>query len=695
MKVEQLLRDIENRDLVLPEFQREFVWKEQDIKTFIQSVYKGYPTGSLLIWKTLNPPKIRGDKKVSEGVYTRVLLDGQQRLTTLYLFLKQNSPPYYPIMKNKFNLYFNVETQEFRYYQKTMMDGKKEWISLIDFFKQDSAANFIKNNSEKEYYFGFLDELTKLEDIKKYDYFVDEDKLGKLTEIREVVRIFNLVNKQGRTLQEEDLALAHVCVFWPEIKEIFREELDLLEKSGFEFNFNFLILCLNCVATGHAKFDSFYNIPEEKIKESWVKVKKSLEYLVNILHDKTYISSTHSYELKSDALLVAMIVYLAKNDYEFKDEKTLNYFLYWFFNAMMWGRYTRRGKSSPLEQDVVTITRENSPESLIHNFEREVPYFEVKPNNIKGAGVTSPFFNMMFIISKNKGAIDWFNGNLLHTKLIGSSYRLHKHHIFPRDVLKKHGYYKEIEKKKMVNEIANRAFLTERANIQIRNSEPVEYLPEVMDRYSKALKKQLVTDKEDLWKIENFEDFLRDRRKKIADEINKFMKKLIESDIPKMDIHELIKQDESYNLEFKSTFSWNIEEKKPDKKMKFSVLKTIIGFMNANGGTLLIGVTDDHDILGLEKDFESNWKGNKDGFLLDFRGFIEKQIGMNNYNRYITHEFIEVNGKEILNVQIEKSLDPIFIRDNGKKIMYIRLDNKTEPIDDPEEINRYIDDNWK
>ena len=695
MDVEQLLRDIKNRDLVLPEFQREFVWKEQDIKTFIQSVYKGYPTGSLLIWKTLNPPKIRGETKPSEGIYTRVLLDGQQRLTTLYLFIKGESPPYYPDMKNKFNLYFNVETEEFRYYQKTMMDCKKEWISLIEFFKEKSAATFIKNNHEKDYYFGFLDELTRLEGIKRYTYFVDEEKLGKLTEIKEVVKIFNLVNKQGRTLQEEDLALAHVCVFWPEIKERFREELGLLEKSGFKFDFNFLILCLNCVATGHAKFDSFYNVSEENIRDAWLKVKRSLEYLVNILHDKTYISSTKSYELKSDALLVAIIVYLSNNNYEFKDEKTLNNFLYWFFNAMMWGRYTRRGKSSPLEQDVVTITRKNSPESLIHNFEREVPYFEVKINNIKGAGVTSPFFNMMFIISKHKGAIDWFNGNLLHSKLIGSSYRLHKHHIFPRDVLKKHGYYKEIEKKKMVNEIANRAFLTERANIQIRNSKPEEYLPNVLERYPTAFKGQLVTKKEDLWKIENFEDFLRDRRKKIADEINKFMKNLVESEMPKMDIREIIQQEESYNLEFKSTFSWNLKENKLDKDMKFAVLKTIVGFMNANGGTLLIGVSDDHKVVGLENDYNSNWKGNKDGFLLDFRGFIEKQIGMNNYNRYITLDFIDVDGKEVLSVQIEKSLDPIFIRTNGKKIMHIRLDNKTEPIDDPEEINKYIDDNWK
>lgn len=695
MEVETLLRDIENKDLVLPEFQREFVWKEQDVKTFIQSLYKGYPTGSLLIWKTLNPPKIRGDKKISEGVYTRVLLDGQQRLTTLYLFIKGRSPPYYQDMKKQFNLYFNIETEEFRYFQKTLMENKREWLSLLKFFKEESAASFIDNTTEKEYYLKFLTRLVKLESIKKYDYFVDEEKLGKLTEIREVVRIFNLVNKQGRTLLEEDLALAHVCVFWPEIKEVFRKELDLLEKSGFEFDFNFLILCLNCVATGHAKFDSFYNVSDEKIRESWIKVKRSLEYLINILHDKAYVSSTKTYELKSDALLVAMIVYLSNNDFEFKNEKTLNQFLYWFYNAMMWGRYTRRGKSSPLEQDVVTITRENTPESLIHNFEREVPYFEVKPENIKGVPVTSPFFNMMFTIAKAENAVDWFNGQSLHSKLIGSPYRLHKHHIFPRDVLKKHGYYKEIEKKKMVNEIANRAFLTERANTQIRSSLPETYLPKVMEKYPKALKSQLVSEKEDLWRIDNFEVFLRDRRKRICDEINKFMKTLVDDSIPKLDIHELIKQDESYNLEFKSTFAWNLKEKKIDSEMKHSVLKTIVGFMNANGGTLLVGVSDDHNIVGLEHDYTSNWKGNKDGFLLDFRGFIEKQIGMTNYNRYVTLDFIQVENKEILIVRIEKSLDPIFVKSNGKKIMFIRLDNKTEPIDDPEEINKYIEDNWK
>lgn len=695
MKVETLLQDIENKDLVLPEFQRDFVWKEKTVKKFMQSLYKNYPTGSLLIWKTLNPPKLRVEQKQSDNIYTRVLLDGQQRLTTLYLFIKGKTPPYYQNMIKQFNLYFNVETEGFRYYQKILMQGKREWISIIDFFKNESAAVFINSSDGKDYYFKYLDQLTKLESIKRYEYFVDEEKLGKMSDIKEIVRIFNLVNKEGRTLQEEDLALAYVCSFWPEIKDLFRKEISSYKQKGFKFDFNFLILCLNSVASGHAKFGGLDNVSKEEIKEAWDQVKNALIYLLNLLHDKFHIDSSADYELKSEALLVPLVSYLAHNNCEFKNERELKKFMYWVYNAMIWGRYTRRGKSSPLEQDVVTITRENTPESLIHNLEREVRYFDVKAENLVGASVRSPFFSMAFIVSKYRGAVDWFTGNKLHTQMLGTSYRLNKHHIFPSAVLKKYGYYRDRNKKKLVNELANRAFLTERANKKIRNSEPKDYLKKVIAKYPKALEQQFVSEKEELWKIDNFEDFLRDRRQRIAKEINNFMKDLIEGSIPKLDINDLIKQEESYNLEFKSTFSWNIKDNKVDKELKFSVLKTVVGFMNSNGGTLVIGVDDDHGVIGMDLDYKSNWKGNKDGFLMDIGNSLEAPIGVTNYNKYISVDFAQINGKEICIVKVEKSLDPIFIKKDNKKLLYVRLDNKTEPMDDPEEINYYIDDNWK
>ena len=451
---------------------------------------------------------------------------------------------------------------------------------------------------------------------------------------------------------------------------------------------------MNASATGHAKFEGFYNITEDKIKESWESVKKALLYLLNHIRDKAYIDSNAPYELKSEALLVPLVVYLANNNCEFNNELELNKFLYWFYNALMWGRYTRRGMSSPLEQDVVTITREKTPESLIHNFEREVRYFDVKPENLEGASVTSPFFNMAFIVAKSKGAVDWFTGNNLHTKLVGQSYRLHKHHIFPKDFLRKKGIYTK-DKRKIVNELANRAFLTERANLKIRNTEPIVYLKKVVEKYPKALDQQFVSSKEELWKADNFNDFIKDRRRKIANEINKFMKSLVDEEMHKIDINELIQQEESYNLEFKSTFSWDMKENKTNKDLKFAVIKSIVGFMNANGGTLVIGVSDVHEVIGMDLDYKSNWKGNKDGFSMDFRNSLEEAITLINYNKYIDLGFASIDGKEICIVKVEKGLEPIFLKKEGKKFLYIRLDNKTEPLDDPEEVNKYIEDNWK
>lgn len=695
MKIETLLKDIKNKDLVLPEFQRDFVWKENDVKKYIQSIYKKYPTGSLLIWKTLNPPKTRGEQKLSEGVYTRVLLDGQQRLTTLYLFVKGKTPPYYNNMVKKYNLYFNVENEQIRYYQKTLMDNKQEWISIIDFFKQESAANYVIKNQNKDYYLKYLDTLNKLDNIRKYDYFVDEEKLTNLENIKEVVKIFNLVNKQGRTLSEEDLALAYTCSFWPEIKDLFREELSLYNKKSYFFNFNFLITCLNSIATGHAKFDSYYKASEEIIKESWTKLKEALRYLLNTLNDKAYINSSNPYELKSDALLVPIVVYLANNKYEFKDEIELNKFLYWLYNSMMWGRYTRRGKSGPLEQDVVTITREKNPESLIDNLSREVRFFKVLPRNLEKAPITSPFFNMSFIVAKSKGAIDWFNGSKLHSRLIGNSYYLEKHHIFPRNLLEKRGYYQTYEKQKMVNEIANRVFLTAKANKEISNSEPVQYLKKVKEKYPKALKQQFVPENEEFWKLDEFELFLKKRRRNMASEINKFMENLIDNKTIKIRIEDLIKKDEDTNLEFKSTFIWNTKENKIDKDLRFNVLKTVVGFMNSNGGTLIIGVDDNHQVVGMDFDFKSNSKGNKDGFILNFREYLESYIGINNYNRYIDLSFESINNKEVCVIKVEKSEYCIYLKKNSKKVLYVRLGNRTKPLDDPEEIIDYIEEDKK
>lgn len=79
--VDELITDVDKGGLKLPEFQRGYVWTRDQVRTYVQSLYRGHPTGHLLIWHAYGPVKVRGDGVEHEGK-TQLLLDGQQRLTT-------------------------------------------------------------------------------------------------------------------------------------------------------------------------------------------------------------------------------------------------------------------------------------------------------------------------------------------------------------------------------------------------------------------------------------------------------------------------------------------------------------------------------------------------------------------------------------------------------------------------------------
>jgi uncharacterized protein with ParB-like and HNH nuclease domain len=112
MKISELIDGIRKRDVVLPEFQREYVWTREQAKQLMVSLVKGYPVGSLLFWKTDEPPELKNLEAAPEKLGTlQVTLDGQQRLTTLYLFITGEIPPYYTerdIQTDPRNLYYVV-----------------------------------------------------------------------------------------------------------------------------------------------------------------------------------------------------------------------------------------------------------------------------------------------------------------------------------------------------------------------------------------------------------------------------------------------------------------------------------------------------------------------------------------------------------------------------------------------------------
>lgn len=157
--IQYLLKAIEDEEYKLPEFQRGYVWTSRQVKEYLNSLYRGYPTGSFLIWKTPKVQKTRGGNKNTDNKFYNLILDGQQRLTSLYALFKGVPPSFYEGEKLYFNLYFNLDTEEFVYYMEKRMKGKMEWVPVTEFFKHDSAGEFIEKTlslEAKEYYINNL-----------------------------------------------------------------------------------------------------------------------------------------------------------------------------------------------------------------------------------------------------------------------------------------------------------------------------------------------------------------------------------------------------------------------------------------------------------------------------------------------------------------------------------------------------------
>ena len=149
---------------------------------------------------------------------------------------------------------------------------------------------------------------------------------------------------------------------------------------------------------------------------------------------------------------------------------------------------------------------------------------------------------------------------------------------------------------------------------------------------------------------------------------NKF-KKI--SDAP--EILDSIKKGENEKLEFKSTLRVNLFTNELDKKIEHSVLKTINAFLNSNGGTLLVGVSDKGEITGIEKDrFE-----NIDRFQLHLVNLIKEKLGKTNLN-LIEIEEIKIKDKIIVKIEVEKSKKEVFLKteDKGEEF-YIRMGPST------------------
>ncbi|WP_440947927.1 AlbA family DNA-binding domain-containing protein [Methanosarcina sp. T3] len=141
-------------------------------------------------------------------------------------------------------------------------------------------------------------------------------------------------------------------------------------------------------------------------------------------------------------------------------------------------------------------------------------------------------------------------------------------------------------------------------------------------------------------------------------------------------ILELIRRGESKKLEFKSTLRMNLITGKPDWNIEHAVLKTIVAYLNTDGGVLLVGVSNSGEVLGIKNDGFPN----EDKFLLHFKQLIKQHIGLN-YAPMIEYALVPVNGKKILEIECIRSDEAVFLKpDKNDEEFYIRIGPSSERL---------------
>jgi hypothetical protein len=159
------------------------------------------------------------------------------------------------------------------------------------------------------------------------------------------------------------------------------------------------------------------------------------------------------------------------------------------------------------------------------------------------------------------------------------------------------------------------------------------------------------------------------------------------------DILKLIENGENGKVEFKSSLRHDYRQVKTDKNLEHVILKSIAGFLNGKGGTLLIGVNDYGEILGLENDYWSLKKKTKDGFEQRLMLIISNAFGKDICSK-IQVSFHTINDKEICSLFIEHSKRPVYFKDNNQTIFFLRTGNVTNPLSTSETVE-YLESNRK
>lgn len=523
MQISTILDQIDLGVMALPEFQRGYVWNRDQVRGLMTSLYKRHPVGSLLVWVTkMESADVRGDGATSLG-NVELLLDGQQRITSLYGIVRGKPPTFFDGNSWAFTgLYFNLHDETFEFYAPLKMKGNPAWVDVTDLMQKGLGPYLQRMNAVPEMQANlaeYINRLNRITGIKDIEFHI-EKVTGADKTVDIVVDIFNQVNSGGTKLSKGDLALAKVCASWPEARGQMRTRLDKWRKAGFDFRLEWLLRCINALVTGEALFTALKDVEPATFKDGLGEAEIAVDKLLNMISSR--LGLDHDRVLGSRYSFPVLARYLNERGGHLTDHRERDKLLYWYIHTFLWGRYAGSTEST-LNQDLALIEQpEGALDRLISQLRQTRGDLQVRPADFLGYSQGARFYPLLYMLTRVSKSRDFDSGDELSQHLLGKLSGLQIHHLFPKVQLYKHGYGRA-----EVNALANFTFLTQETNLRISDDLPANYMPQVKHKQPGALESHWIPMDPELWKIENYPAFLAARRELLAQAANDFLDGLL------------------------------------------------------------------------------------------------------------------------------------------------------------------------
>jgi hypothetical protein len=515
MPVSELMGRVTRGELRLPEIQRGYVWKPPQVAKLLDSLYREFPSGSLLLWEAESDPETRA-MRTSAGTQPAAqsalyLLDGQQRLTSLHRVFSGHPDA---------NIVFNVETEAFQN-QSGATRQDPRWLRVHDLLHGTQIFQLVGGIKQAlptlDEQLAF-DRITRVHRIKDYRYYLET--LRELSYMQ-VTDIFVRVNSRGRTLRATDLALATLSARWPGVLRKFEEEGSTWGTASFpDLDTGFLTRAMTAALLGRGlsqwSLGRLTAATDEALEAAWATVRRGLKHLVPLL--KNNLGVQHSSLLPSVLALVPLVVLLGERpDAPLGDEER-DAVLYWLLAATILNRYSG-STDTVLGQDIPAVRKPDGIKALLDNLGLLGGRVTVTPEDLAGRGQGSPYFFLSFLVAKRAGATDWWFGSAIDATAQGSQ-KLQYHHVHPRATLK------NTYSKQEINDLANLAFISGRANLRISDRTPERYFPELLSLGAESLAKHFVPDDPALRTADAYPAFVLQRRALLAEAMTSLLDSL-------------------------------------------------------------------------------------------------------------------------------------------------------------------------